>query len=160
MSSLSQPWRSQQTRPHFRPHQPSADSYPATMSIEKHGTKSIDLSHHLSELSKARAVSPLKGLMKYFAQPGILSLAGGLHISSFNLNITDLTWQVCLVLRISPSLIFLQTFWYQNHLLSLRLSRLPLCHGYGSYSVATMQPRRRLRLSLFPSTLPLKGMST
>jgi len=48
------------------------------MSIEKHGTKSIDLSHHLSELSKARAVSPLKGLMKYFAQPGILSLAGGL----------------------------------------------------------------------------------
>ncbi|KAG1874474.1 pyridoxal phosphate-dependent transferase [Suillus subalutaceus] len=48
------------------------------MSIEKHGTKSIDLSHHLSELSKARTISPLKGVMKYFAQPGILSLAGGL----------------------------------------------------------------------------------
>ncbi|KAG2348855.1 PLP-dependent transferase [Suillus weaverae] len=47
------------------------------MSVEKR-TKSVDLSHHLSELSKARPTSPLKGLMKYFAQPGILALAGGL----------------------------------------------------------------------------------
>ncbi|KIJ70016.1 hypothetical protein HYDPIDRAFT_77313 [Hydnomerulius pinastri MD-312] len=47
------------------------------MSIEKRG-KAIDLSHHLSELSKARATSPLKGLQKYFSQPGVLSLAGGL----------------------------------------------------------------------------------
>lgn len=47
------------------------------MSVEKR-TKSIDLSHHLSELSKARATSPLKGLMKYFSQPGILALGGGL----------------------------------------------------------------------------------
>ncbi|OJA14663.1 hypothetical protein AZE42_02405 [Rhizopogon vesiculosus] len=47
------------------------------MSVEKR-TKSIDLSHHLSELSKARTTSPLKGLQKYFSQPGILSLAGGL----------------------------------------------------------------------------------
>lgn len=47
------------------------------MNVEKR-TKSVDLSHHLSELSKARPVSPLKGLMKYFSQPGILSLAGGL----------------------------------------------------------------------------------
>jgi aromatic amino acid aminotransferase I len=60
------------------------------MSVEKR-TKSIDLSHHLSELSKARPISPLKGLMKYFTQPGILSLAGGLHFSSFNLNISYLT---------------------------------------------------------------------
>lgn len=47
------------------------------MSVEKR-TKSIDLSHHLSELSKARAVSPLKGLMKHLTRPGILSLAGGM----------------------------------------------------------------------------------
>ncbi|KAG0709595.1 pyridoxal phosphate-dependent transferase [Suillus ampliporus] len=47
------------------------------MNVEKR-TKSIDLSHHLSELSKARTTSPLKGLQKFFTQPGILSLAGGL----------------------------------------------------------------------------------
>jgi aromatic amino acid aminotransferase I len=46
------------------------------MNIEKR-TKSIDLSHHLSEVSKARVTSPLKGLQKYFSQPGILTLAGG-----------------------------------------------------------------------------------
>lgn len=40
--------------------------------------ESIDLSHHLSELAKARISSPLKGLYKYFNQPGMLSLAGGL----------------------------------------------------------------------------------
>ncbi|KAG1753995.1 pyridoxal phosphate-dependent transferase [Suillus paluster] len=47
------------------------------MSVERR-TKSIDLSHHLSELSKARITSPLKGLQKYLSQPGILALAGGL----------------------------------------------------------------------------------
>ncbi|KAG1755732.1 pyridoxal phosphate-dependent transferase [Suillus lakei] len=50
------------------------------MSVEKY-TKSIDLSHHLSELSKARVISPLKGLNKYKSQPGILALAGVLRIS-------------------------------------------------------------------------------
>ncbi|GAA5883335.1 hypothetical protein JCM3774_005247 [Rhodotorula dairenensis] len=40
--------------------------------------ESIDLSHHLSQLAKARISSPLKGLYKYFGQPGMLSLAGGL----------------------------------------------------------------------------------
>ncbi|KAJ7283688.1 pyridoxal phosphate-dependent transferase [Mycena rebaudengoi] len=38
----------------------------------------IDLSHHLSDLAKARATSPLKGLQKYWGKPGIISLAGGL----------------------------------------------------------------------------------
>lgn len=37
----------------------------------------IDLSHHLSEVSKARATSPLKGLQKYMNKPGLISLAGG-----------------------------------------------------------------------------------
>lgn len=37
----------------------------------------IDLSHHLSEVSKNRGLSPLKGLQKYFGKPGMLSLAGG-----------------------------------------------------------------------------------
>ncbi|CCL98270.1 uncharacterized protein FIBRA_00264 [Fibroporia radiculosa] len=40
--------------------------------------KAIDLSHHLSDLSRARGVSPLKGLAKYFGRPGVISLAGGL----------------------------------------------------------------------------------
>lgn len=38
----------------------------------------IDLSHHLSDVARARGVSPLKALQKYFGQPGIISLAGGL----------------------------------------------------------------------------------
>ena len=39
--------------------------------------KAIDLSHHLSDLSRARATSPLKGLARYFGRPGLISLAGG-----------------------------------------------------------------------------------
>ncbi|GAA6006112.1 hypothetical protein JCM10207_000527 [Rhodosporidiobolus poonsookiae] len=38
----------------------------------------IDLSHHLSDLAKARLSSPLKGLYKYFQRPGMLMFAGGL----------------------------------------------------------------------------------
>ena len=37
----------------------------------------IDLSHHLSELSKRRKTSPLKGMQKYMTKPGTLMLAGG-----------------------------------------------------------------------------------
>ncbi|KAJ6599100.1 pyridoxal phosphate-dependent transferase [Mycena vulgaris] len=40
--------------------------------------EAIDLSHHLSDLSKARQTSPLKGLQKYWGKPGLISLAGGL----------------------------------------------------------------------------------
>ncbi|GAA6038133.1 hypothetical protein JCM8097_007563 [Rhodosporidiobolus ruineniae] len=40
--------------------------------------EAIDLSHHLSELAKARLGSPLKGLYKYFQKPGMLMFAGGL----------------------------------------------------------------------------------
>lgn len=43
---------------------------------------SIDLSHHLSDLAKARAVSPLKGLWKYYGRPGMLALAGGMLLIS------------------------------------------------------------------------------
>jgi hypothetical protein len=43
--------------------------------------KSIDLSHHLSELAKSRAPSPLKTFYKYFGRPGLLALAGGLRVS-------------------------------------------------------------------------------
>ncbi|KAK4047631.1 hypothetical protein OIV83_005289 [Microbotryomycetes sp. JL201] len=38
----------------------------------------IDLSHHLSALSRARLASPLKGMYKYFNKPGMLMFAGGL----------------------------------------------------------------------------------
>ncbi|TFK75944.1 PLP-dependent transferase [Pluteus cervinus] len=38
----------------------------------------IDLSHHLSDLSKARQTSPLKGLQKYLGHPNLINLAGGL----------------------------------------------------------------------------------
>ena len=40
--------------------------------------KAIDLSHHLTEVSKSRETSPLKGLARYFGKPGIISLAGGM----------------------------------------------------------------------------------
>ncbi|RDX53764.1 PLP-dependent transferase [Lentinus brumalis] len=40
--------------------------------------KAIDLSHHLSDLSRARATSPLKGLARYFGRPDLISLAGGM----------------------------------------------------------------------------------
>lgn len=39
----------------------------------------IDLSHHLSRLSKARQTSPLKGLARYWGKPGLISLAGGVQ---------------------------------------------------------------------------------
>ncbi|KAI9000704.1 PLP-dependent transferase [Trametes punicea] len=39
--------------------------------------KAIDLSHHLSDVARARATSPLKELARYFGRPGIITLAGG-----------------------------------------------------------------------------------
>ncbi|KAH7930638.1 PLP-dependent transferase [Leucogyrophana mollusca] len=38
----------------------------------------IDLSHHLSVVARARRVSPLKSLQKYFGKSGIIQLGGGL----------------------------------------------------------------------------------
>jgi aromatic amino acid aminotransferase I len=38
------------------------------------GVKAIDLSHHLSELAKARRFSPLKSFGKYMGVPGMISL--------------------------------------------------------------------------------------
>ncbi|KAJ7700049.1 pyridoxal phosphate-dependent transferase [Mycena rosella] len=40
--------------------------------------EALDLSHHLSDLAKARQTSPLKGLFRYWGKPGLISLAGGL----------------------------------------------------------------------------------
>ncbi|TFY57906.1 hypothetical protein EVJ58_g6740 [Rhodofomes roseus] len=45
--------------------------------------KAIDLSHHLSDISRARETSPLKGLGKYFGRPGLISLAGGLPSEAY-----------------------------------------------------------------------------
>ena len=39
--------------------------------------KAIDHSHHLSTISRARQISPLKGLQKYWGKEGLISLAGG-----------------------------------------------------------------------------------
>ena len=50
------------------------------MASEKQN-KAIDLSHHLSDVSKARLVSPLKGLAKYMGNPNLITLAGGEHDS-------------------------------------------------------------------------------
>ncbi|KAG6817459.1 hypothetical protein H0H87_008627 [Tephrocybe sp. NHM501043] len=47
------------------------------MSLEKL-PDAVDLLHHLSDVARARGISPLKGLQKYFGKPGIISLAGGL----------------------------------------------------------------------------------
>ncbi|KAL4255461.1 Class-I pyridoxal-phosphate-dependent aminotransferase-like protein, partial [Pleurotus pulmonarius] len=40
--------------------------------------KAIDLSHHLSNVSKARKTSPLKGLQRYLGKEGMVQMAGGL----------------------------------------------------------------------------------
>ncbi|KAF8313877.1 PLP-dependent transferase [Clavulina sp. PMI_390] len=42
------------------------------------GKPTVDLSHHFSELSKARINSPLKDIFKYMDVPGIIGMAGGL----------------------------------------------------------------------------------
>lgn len=42
----------------------------------------VELGHHLSELSKRRKTSPLKGMQKYLTKPGTLMLAGGSSLSS------------------------------------------------------------------------------
>jgi len=47
------------------------------MLSEKRGD-AIDLSHHLSNVARARQTSPLKGLQKWMGKPGLISLAGGL----------------------------------------------------------------------------------
>ncbi|THV08593.1 PLP-dependent transferase [Dendrothele bispora CBS 962.96] len=47
------------------------------MVSEKHGD-AINLSHHLSDIARARQTSPLKGLAKYLGNPGLISLAGGM----------------------------------------------------------------------------------
>jgi aromatic amino acid aminotransferase I len=46
--------------------------------LSEKGSKAIDLSHHLSDASLARKVSPLKGLSKFTRIPGMILLAGGL----------------------------------------------------------------------------------
>ncbi|KAL0565611.1 hypothetical protein V5O48_016415, partial [Marasmius crinis-equi] len=48
------------------------------MTIRDSRPKSIDLTHHLNTLSRSRIPSPLKDIIKYMAEPGIISLAGGL----------------------------------------------------------------------------------
>ncbi len=53
----------------------------AKMSYSEKPSKAIDLSHHLSDVSRARGVSPLKGLARYLERPGMISLAGGMHLS-------------------------------------------------------------------------------
>lgn len=45
--------------------------------------KAIDLSHHLSYVSRARTTSPLKGLSKYMGRPGLISLAGGMPSETY-----------------------------------------------------------------------------
>lgn len=44
----------------------------SSSALEKRETP-LDLSHHLSALALARTVSPLKGQMKYYGIPGMIS---------------------------------------------------------------------------------------
>ncbi|GAA5865835.1 hypothetical protein JCM1840_006268 [Sporobolomyces johnsonii] len=54
------------------------------MTVPSSAPKAIDLSHHLSSLSKSRHLSPLKDIFKYMKHEGMISLAGGLpHPSLF-----------------------------------------------------------------------------
>ena len=55
--------------------------------MEKNRQASIDLSHHLSRVAKARTPSPLKDLQKYFGKEGIISLAGGQSRSSYQVDL-------------------------------------------------------------------------
>lgn len=55
----------------------------------------VDVSHHLSDVAKARLISPLKNLAKYINQPNLLSVAGGTtefyrQISIFNVQFPGL----------------------------------------------------------------------
>ncbi|RDW93369.1 PLP-dependent transferase [Aspergillus mulundensis] len=51
------------------------------------GTGPVDLSHHINRKSKARHPSPLKDIIKFMGQDGMISLAGGLpHPSLFPLH--------------------------------------------------------------------------
>ncbi|THH17418.1 hypothetical protein EW146_g3385 [Bondarzewia mesenterica] len=52
------------------------------MATEK-WSKSIDLSHHLSDLANARTMSPLKGLQKYFGRENMIAFAGGLPSTDY-----------------------------------------------------------------------------
>lgn len=56
----------------------SAAQLPASKDAGKqiavNGVQAIDLSHHLSELAKARRFSPLKSFGKYMGVPGMISL--------------------------------------------------------------------------------------
>ncbi|KAJ8701767.1 hypothetical protein PTI98_000520 [Pleurotus ostreatus] len=47
------------------------------MHRNKEKPKAIDLSHHLSNVSKARKTSPLKGLQRYSGKEGVVQMAGG-----------------------------------------------------------------------------------
>ncbi len=47
------------------------------MSHQEQVPEATDLSHHLSIVAKARSVSPLEELQKYFGREGIISLDGG-----------------------------------------------------------------------------------
>lgn len=48
-----------------------------TMYQNESKPKAIDLSHHLSNVSKARKTSPLKGLQRYLGKEGMVQMAGG-----------------------------------------------------------------------------------
>jgi hypothetical protein len=41
----------------------------------------LDLSHHVSRVTKHRNASSVKNFYKYFSIPGIQNLAGGIHAS-------------------------------------------------------------------------------
>jgi hypothetical protein len=58
------------------PHSPQQSTAMAS-TTQTRERKALDHSHHLSELSNRRTVSPLKGLFKYMQKPGIIALAGG-----------------------------------------------------------------------------------
>ncbi|KAK7451736.1 hypothetical protein VKT23_012415 [Stygiomarasmius scandens] len=61
------------------------------MSSNNEPRKAIDLSHHVNKMSRSRGASPLKHIFQYLAEPGMISLAGGLpHPSLFPYQQLDL----------------------------------------------------------------------
>lgn len=113
--------------------------------------KAIDLSHHLSKVSRERKLSPLKGLQKYFGKPGIISLAGGwtYFVSLRSTRLTIPSPKVSRTLLISLSILSVQMSWHLSRSLPrpTRGKKDP-SPGFGPYFPTG---KTLLFLSVFPS---------
>lgn len=101
-------------------------------------TEAVDLSHHINKRSKARHPSPLKDIIKFMNQDGMISLAGGKNVLLFYVKLIQETYRFSNKGLPHPSLFPLQCVTFecpaptavptnesrpQEELLTLRLGR-------------------------------------